>query len=382
MDNSASWAWQQLTVGKKADQDCWAEVYVENLSSQAVWFDDLEIATGALPTALVVQETHYDPWGLELAGIGYVADPAKESKFTYNGKEKQDQFGLGWLDYGARGYDPATSRWWQIDPSVQKYEGISPYAYAFNNPIRFVDIKGKDPGDVVVVFAGGNLFATIGPGYKYEGTMGEVVSSIRHQFTQPRGGEIGIFQSPVFGNEWVECPNCGTAGGSGALVSHTYPLEGDAPLDKLTQEAYDFVLANYNKDGGKDVKGGQLIIAGYSYGGVLAMHLARRLKDHKINLLVTLDPAAGTSSDKVDRSIPDNVDENTNVYQTKEDNGRGWPWGIHPGNPVGSYGAPNTRQKGSSKQGINNIRVTVDHNEVDDAYKQQVIDWVLSKLRN
>ncbi len=31
---------------------------------------DLEIATGALPTALVVQETHYDPWGLELAGIG------------------------------------------------------------------------------------------------------------------------------------------------------------------------------------------------------------------------------------------------------------------------------------------------------------------------
>jgi RHS repeat-associated protein len=80
---------------------------------------DLEIAAGGQPVAIVVQETHYDPWGLELAGIGYVADPAKESKFTYNGKEKQDQFGLGWLDYGARGYDPTTSRWWQIDPSVQ-----------------------------------------------------------------------------------------------------------------------------------------------------------------------------------------------------------------------------------------------------------------------
>jgi hypothetical protein len=46
----------------------------------------------------VVQETHYGPWGLELAGIGYLADPTKESKWTYNGKEKQDQYGLGWLD--------------------------------------------------------------------------------------------------------------------------------------------------------------------------------------------------------------------------------------------------------------------------------------------
>jgi hypothetical protein len=63
LDQNASWSWQQLTVGKKADQDCWAEVYVENLSSQAVWFDDLEIATGALPTAIVVQETHYEPFG-------------------------------------------------------------------------------------------------------------------------------------------------------------------------------------------------------------------------------------------------------------------------------------------------------------------------------
>jgi hypothetical protein len=240
-----------------------------------------------------------------------------------------------------------------------------------------VDIKGKDPGDVVVVFAGGNLFATLGPGYKYEGTMGEVVSSIRHQFTQPRGGEIGIFQSPVFGNEWVECPNCGTAGGSGALVGHTYPLEGDAPLDKLTQEAYNFVLANYNKDGGKDVKGGQLIIAGYSYGGVLAMHLARRLKDHKINLLVTLDPAAGTSSDKVDRSIPENVEENINIYQAKP-KGRLWSYK----NPVDSYGAPNYRKAGSSPtRGITNIKVTVDHNDVDDRTKEQVIEWVLQHLK-
>jgi hypothetical protein len=47
--NTASWAWQQLSVGKKATVDCAsadchdcasaAEVYVENLSLQPVWFD-------------------------------------------------------------------------------------------------------------------------------------------------------------------------------------------------------------------------------------------------------------------------------------------------------------------------------------------------------
>ncbi len=155
--------------------DCWAEVYVENLSSQAVWFDDLEIATGALPVAVVVQETHYDPWGLELAGIGYVADPTKEHKFTYNGKEKQDQFGLGWLDYHARQVDPALGRMWGVDPLAHKMRRWSPYAYAFNNPLRFIDPDGMKPnqaggGDPPVVRiytetnGSGHVFLSVGSG--------------------------------------------------------------------------------------------------------------------------------------------------------------------------------------------------------------------------
>ncbi len=121
LDNTASWSWQQLSIGKLAAQDCWAEVYVENLAGVPVWFDDLEIATGALPVAVVVQETHYDPWGLELAGIGYVSDGKFEHKFTYNGKEKQDQFGLGWLDYGARHYQADIARWGGVDGRASKY---------------------------------------------------------------------------------------------------------------------------------------------------------------------------------------------------------------------------------------------------------------------
>jgi RHS repeat-associated protein len=147
LDNTASWAWQQLSIGKLATVDCWAEVYVENLSSQAVWFDDLEIATGALPTALVVQETHYDPWGLELAGIGYNASGNPEHDFKFQGKELVGDFGLGWYDFQWRQYDPVLGRFNSVDPMAHLMRRVSPFAFVFNNPLRFIDPDGMVPGD-------------------------------------------------------------------------------------------------------------------------------------------------------------------------------------------------------------------------------------------
>jgi RHS repeat-associated protein len=65
--------------------------------------------------------------------------------FLYNGKELDDETGLYY--YGARYYDPVTSMFPSVDPLAEKYGFQSAYAYAANNPVRYVDILGMGPGD-------------------------------------------------------------------------------------------------------------------------------------------------------------------------------------------------------------------------------------------
>ena len=70
-----------------------------------------------------------------------------DNRYLYNGKELQTDFGLEWYDYGARFYNAQIVRFHTLDPLAEKYSFQSPYAYAINNPIRYIDSLGMEPED-------------------------------------------------------------------------------------------------------------------------------------------------------------------------------------------------------------------------------------------
>jgi len=105
------------------------------------YFDDLKITH----KQMVLQADDFYPFGLSMESLSYQRFGGKGNDFLYNSFELQSDLDLGLYDYLTRFYDPVLGRFINIDPAADLMRRHSPYNYAFDNPLRFIDPDGMMP---------------------------------------------------------------------------------------------------------------------------------------------------------------------------------------------------------------------------------------------
>jgi RHS repeat-associated protein len=142
-------------LGLSVTKNGYIYVYCSNESKYNVFFDNLQLVHNRGP---ILEETHYYPFGLTMAGISSkaLAFGTPENKFKFNdgtelsNKEFSDGSGLELYETSFRSYDAQIGRFHQIDLMADDYESWSPYTFSFNNPLLFNDPTGLAPKDSIV----------------------------------------------------------------------------------------------------------------------------------------------------------------------------------------------------------------------------------------
>ena len=100
----------------------------------------------------LLQVTNYYPFGAPYSDNRITSMNPKLQPYKYTGKELDLVHGLNTYDHGARQNYSALGVWDRVDPLVEKYYNLSPYAVCENNPVILIDHTGRDVFDTNGIF--------------------------------------------------------------------------------------------------------------------------------------------------------------------------------------------------------------------------------------
>ncbi|MCF8373973.1 MAG: LysM peptidoglycan-binding domain-containing protein [Bacteroidales bacterium] len=91
-------------------------------------------------SANIISYEEYHPFGTTSYRSGSSETEVSLKRYKYVGKERDEETGLYY--YGARYYAAWIARFVSVDPLQFEYPQLTPYNYAGNKPITFIDIDG------------------------------------------------------------------------------------------------------------------------------------------------------------------------------------------------------------------------------------------------
>jgi RHS repeat-associated protein len=115
-------------------------VYPMNESHLNVWFDNVAVEHRTGP---LLQESAFYPFGAPIVPLSSHAALKTVNERGFQQNEKDEEFGVDLSYFHARMYDASLGRFMGVDPEADKFSRFSPFHYAGNNPLHFVDPDGR-----------------------------------------------------------------------------------------------------------------------------------------------------------------------------------------------------------------------------------------------
>ena len=103
--------------------------------------DNAVVTTGS--PGKVASADDYYPFGMVMEGRSFNYGQA-DTRYKFSSKERDVETGFDY--FGARYYDGRIGRFFTVDRFASNFPTSSPYSYASNNPIGFIDVNGDSTG--------------------------------------------------------------------------------------------------------------------------------------------------------------------------------------------------------------------------------------------
>jgi RHS repeat-associated protein len=128
-----------------ANKSGYVYLYFSNESETQIWFDNFNLTH---EHSALLEETHFYPFGLQMAGISSKAFKSNGSiennKSKFQSQEFDQDLGLNWFQFKWRNHDPQIGRFVEIDPLSENFPFNSTYAFSGNKVTSHIELEGLE----------------------------------------------------------------------------------------------------------------------------------------------------------------------------------------------------------------------------------------------